>query len=327
MARRWPITEKQVQKLVLRLNPDARGRAYQPALTIRDVPSRGRSRILKGLKAGHVHHYLSDLEFFVHIFAEFALEVVDVFDQYPLLPREEPVIIALELGFKPICYPGTGTPIVMTTDLVPTVTSNGAELLLPISAKYASDLLPNDKQPMKQRRTLQKLAIEQLTWERRNCPLALCTELDLPMRVIRNIESLRPAMIAEEKDWLNPFLCDFALEFKSKWSRTSPLRDLIFSAATRLNIAVADAWVLFRRCVWLRLIPVELDSDLIHPNFPVILLPAPYVPDGESLFFRFLRRCREFDLAAQNPIAMRSGVSRRPSLIRTTGDSPHAQHQ
>nr|WP_269843845.1 TnsA endonuclease N-terminal domain-containing protein [Domibacillus epiphyticus] len=50
--------------------------------------------------------------------------MVDIIEQYPLLPVEETIVIADELGLKNPADPRTGEPIVMTTDFLVTVRSN-----------------------------------------------------------------------------------------------------------------------------------------------------------------------------------------------------------
>ncbi len=318
-------SESSIRKWIKELNPDARGAAYHPALEVRDVPSRGRSCMVLGLKSLHVHHYLSDLEYYIHVLAERDGLVVDLLDQYPMLPREDGVRIAFELGVRPICYPGTKVPIVITTDLVPICMGGGAELLLPISAKYAADLLPSDKNPSKHKRTLEKLRIEQQLWKLRNRDLAICTEKDIPIRMIRNIDAMRASMIAREKDWLNPLLPEFAHQFQSRWTRTVPVKEVIKSAGISLKVGYPDSWVLFHRCIYIRLLNIELDSETIHPEFPVALQSDCVAPKGESPFFELLRRCRNFDLTASNPIVDRVNLQMRPSLLRTPGGYRRAQ--
>jgi hypothetical protein len=326
MSPRWPFSESSVRKWIKELNPDARGPDYHPALEVRDVPSPGRSCMVSGLKSRHVHHYFSDLEYYIHVLAEREGLVVDLLDQYPMLPREDGVLIAFEQGLRPICYPGTTAPIVITMDLVPICMEGGSELLLRISAKYAADLLPGAENPSKHKRTIEKLRIEEQLWKLRNRDLAICTEKDLPIRVIRNIDAMRASMIAQEKDWLNPFLPEFAYQFQSRWTRTVPVKEVIKSVGINLKIGYADSWVLFHRCIYIRLLNIELDSETIHPEFPVALQSDFVAPKGESPFFELLRRCRNFDLTASNPIADQVNKQIRPSLLRTPGGYRRAAH-
>ncbi len=49
---------------------------------------------------------------------------MDIREQFPLLPIEETIIIAEELGIKHPTDPNTGEPVVMTTDFLVTVSKN-----------------------------------------------------------------------------------------------------------------------------------------------------------------------------------------------------------
>jgi len=50
---------------------------------------------------------------------EYSDVVVDIREQFPLLPLEETIVIAEELGLKHPTNPKTQEPIVMTTDFCP----------------------------------------------------------------------------------------------------------------------------------------------------------------------------------------------------------------
>jgi hypothetical protein len=269
-----------------------------------------------GWKSQHVHHYFSDLEYYIHVLAERDGTISEILDQYASIPRHLGVLIAFEMGVKPICYPGTSIPIVITTDVVPVCVQDGVEQLLPISAKYSQDLLPSAKN---QKRTLEKLRIEQLLWKQRNRELAICTEKDLPIRVIRNLDATRASMMAREKDWLIPFLPEFANQFKSRWIRTEPVKRLIKSAGDALKIGYVDSWVLFHRCICFGLLNIELDAETIHPEFPVWLQPNHLPNRQDSRLSQLIRKCRNFDLTSSNPIADRLSPQMRRSLLRTPG--------
>ncbi|KGA96363.1 transposase [Alkalihalobacillus alcalophilus ATCC 27647 = CGMCC 1.3604] len=97
------------------------GADYQPSLKIQDVSSLGRSTRLKGIKTGRQHGFLSDLERNYFYLTEFSDVIVDIREQFPLLPQEETIVIAEELGIKHPADPKTGVQIVMTTDFLLTV--------------------------------------------------------------------------------------------------------------------------------------------------------------------------------------------------------------
>lgn len=61
---------------------------------------------------------MSDLEPNYFCLTEYSDLVVDVREQFPLLPLEETIVIAEELGIKHPTDPKIGEPIVMTTDFL-----------------------------------------------------------------------------------------------------------------------------------------------------------------------------------------------------------------
>lgn len=74
------------------------GSEYKPWLNIQDVASMGRSTRLKGIKTNRQHEFLSDLERNYFYLTEYSDFVVDIREQFPLLPLEETIVIADELG-------------------------------------------------------------------------------------------------------------------------------------------------------------------------------------------------------------------------------------
>lgn len=76
------------------------GADYKPWLKIQDVSSKGRSTRLKGIKTNRQHEFLSDLERNYFYLTEYSDVVIDIREQFPLLPLEETIVIADELGIK-----------------------------------------------------------------------------------------------------------------------------------------------------------------------------------------------------------------------------------
>jgi len=94
---------------------------YKPWLNIQNVSSKGRSTRLKGIKTNRQHEFLSDLERNYFYLTEYSDYVVDIREQFPLLPLEETIVIADELGLKHPTDPKTNEPVVMTQDFLLTV--------------------------------------------------------------------------------------------------------------------------------------------------------------------------------------------------------------
>jgi hypothetical protein len=148
------IDETKIQKRIREGRGQNEGEAYQPWLTVRDVPSHGFSTRDKGWKTNRVHHVLSNHELNYVYIADWSPIVVDIREQYPLLPLESTEAIAEACGIKHPTHPQTKKPVVLTTDFLITIEREGrrveqARTIKPIAA-LASD------------RALEKLEIERI---------------------------------------------------------------------------------------------------------------------------------------------------------------------
>lgn len=261
-------TPENIRAWICRGDGQGQGNNYRPFVHVRDVPSQGRSRMVVGLRTGRTHHYLSDIEYGYHLLAEYSTEVTDIREQFALLPWEETQSIAAEFNIRHPMYPGTHTPIVMTSDLVLTIANSPRSPFFAVSVKPASQLNVQDSAC---RRVLEKLFIEKKYWESRNVPWVVCTDEMLPKTRVRNLDFLRPTLVAPEHDWLNPRLPEFVSLCAKSWSEDRSLNELLTATSRRLGILQDEAFVLFGRSVWFRLLPVNIDAAVISHVFPVSL--------------------------------------------------------
>lgn len=161
------------------------GKDYKPWLTVRDVPSRGLSSRVKGWKTGRVHHFLSQLELSYFYTLEWSIAVIDIREQYPLLPQQSALDIADRLRIKPPTDPRTKLPIVMTTDFLVDVLVDGKIRQRARTVKM-SDALSS-------RRTLEKLEIERIYWEELGVDWGIVTEREIPRDLAANIKWIHSA--------------------------------------------------------------------------------------------------------------------------------------
>lgn len=152
---------------------------YKPWVTIQDVPSLGRSTRLKGIKIPRQFEFLSDLERNYFYLLEYSDLVIDIREQYPLLPIEETIVIADELGIKHPINPKTGKPVEITTDFLITVNKDQQHQHLARTLKYKDDLMNE--------RVLEKFEIERVYWERQDVDWGIVTELEIPKDMAHNI--------------------------------------------------------------------------------------------------------------------------------------------
>lgn len=254
--RRPPV--ELVEKWIAQGYGQGEGAAYRPFFHVRDVPSKGRSAIVEGLKTGRDHHYLSDLEYYHHILAEFSPKVTDIREQFALLPWAETQEIAKDLGIRYPIYPGTSTPIVVTSDLVLTMQNDG---LTVISVKYRAE---TERGNPKQERILEKLQIEQEYWKRRKVQWVLSTEKDICLTRAKNLAALRTAMVSRELDSRMPPVDDFVDIFLDKWEPHKNLNCILAETGNAFKLSPDVAFSVFGRAVWLRLLQVDLATTVDH---------------------------------------------------------------
>ena len=173
--KRSPSTDKKLK--------DGRGQGigidYKPWITIQDVPSLGRVTRLKGVKIPRQFEFLSDLERNYFYLLEYSDFIVDIREQYPLLPIEETIVLADELGIKHPTNPKTGEPVVMTSDFLITVIKNQQHQHLARTLKYKDELMDE--------RVLEKFEIERVYWERQGVDWGIVTELEISKEMAHNI--------------------------------------------------------------------------------------------------------------------------------------------
>ncbi|WP_022661135.1 heteromeric transposase endonuclease subunit TnsA [Paucidesulfovibrio longus] len=197
-----------------------RGSDYKPWLTVRDVPSKGRSHRVFGHKSQRTHHLLSDLELAVFLFLEWHPRSTDIREQFPL-PLKATLAAAEGAGIR---HPAvSGVPQYMTTDFrVSTSDSDQPEFAL--QAKYQSEFaFP---------RVVEKLELERRYWASQNIPWFIITEKDLPAGIINNIKWLYPT----QGDHIPTMELHERLSFYTESFQSNPKLTVI-SLAKKLDIA------------------------------------------------------------------------------------------
>ncbi len=178
--RRRKTDESAIEKRIREGRGQGRGPDYKPWLLTQDVPSIGLATRILGWKTGRIHHLLSKLELYEFLVNEWLKHILDIREQYPLLPVTETLAIARACGIRHPIVPGTKQPAVLTTDFVLT-TANGMERVeIARTVKYADDL--------SSQRTLEKLEIERRYWRTRNISWGITTERDIPHVLARNVQ-------------------------------------------------------------------------------------------------------------------------------------------
>lgn len=156
--------------------------SYKPWLTVHDVPSTGVVTRILGWKSGRLHHYLSEhLELAHHYQMEWAMNVIDIREQFPLLPLEKTLFVAQKLGIKHPVDPKTKYPIVMTTDMLLTIKKGDDISFVAHSIKPSSKL---------SKRVVEKLQIERQFFNDQRINWSLITEKQINYDLVKNVEWL-----------------------------------------------------------------------------------------------------------------------------------------
>ncbi|UUZ66384.1 TnsA endonuclease N-terminal domain-containing protein (plasmid) [Polaromonas sp. P1-6] len=218
---------------------------------------RAAPRKVSGLKVNRNYHLLSDLEFAYFVVLEFSEDVVDIREQYPLLPTSDLQQIAHVRSIRYPKFAGTDLPYVLTTDFLVTYkASNGTTQLAARTVKYSDALQPSKSLE----RTLQKLEIERCFWMEQGVDWGIVTEQAIPAALSENLQWLRQGAVVD-KGLLQP---GTRQRFLDALDRLNPA-DRILSANIRIagqaaHLHYKDAIQLFKHMVWHKIILLDLKS-------------------------------------------------------------------
>ncbi len=161
-----------------------RGVDYKPWLRVQDVPSQGLASRVPGVTTGREHHLLSNLEYDCFLVLDWEESIDDIREQYPLLPLEETLALAEEIGIRHPACPGSDDPVVCTTDFLITIRRKNGVVDEAIAVK------PSEK--LASMRALEKLELERRYWENRRIAWHIVTEREIPVTLVENLKWLKP---------------------------------------------------------------------------------------------------------------------------------------
>jgi hypothetical protein len=175
------------------------GKDYKPFIQAHDnkVASEGWLTRHLGWKTKRVHHTLSKHERNFLYYLEWVDEVVDIREQFPLLPQRRTEEIADQLGIKHAHL--DDVPVVMTTDFVITLkTPNG--LVDVVRTVKPANKLDN--------RTLELFEIERRFFTEQGINWKIITDSKLPKTLIKNVEWMCEARYLDTRPEIDEELVD-----------------------------------------------------------------------------------------------------------------------
>lgn len=262
-----PSSNKRITpQLIERWIKEGRGKgllsSYKPWLTVFDVSSRGLRSRVKGTKTKRIHHLLSKLELVFFHLCELREPVVDIREQFPLLPQVGTLRIAADLGIRHPADPKTCHPIVLTTDFLLTIRDGATLRYEAWSVKY--------KKHLDRLRTLDKEEIQRRYWKALGIPWRIFTDAHVTSTLVKNIRYLHAYLDPAALEDLSPeclrFLKTFLLNAVNEGTVLAPLSQMCdqrerLLPGTTLQVA---RHMLATRC-W----PVDLSKPL-SPRHPLI---------------------------------------------------------
>ena len=239
---------------------------YSPWLKTWSVSSHGNKSLVMGWKTNRPHHLLSGLELKAYYHCEWAEAVVDIREQFPLLPLQETLGYAEVTKIRHPTNPRTKTPVVMTTDLVLCIREGIRERLAAVAIKPASEL--------QKKRVQEKLLLERMFWEERGVLWKVATGDDLSEALYLNMRWLHSHY---SRDYLRGISPPAFIRIREKLipaveRRNKGLAQLCADIDQRLRVPSGSAMEVLRHLLCHRTWQFDMDQ-LIDLRTPLSLPP------------------------------------------------------
>lgn len=240
------------------------GKSYKPWITVSEGPKGGRASRNKGWKTRRIHHLLSDNETDVFYILEWADNVVDIREQFPILDYEHAMSIAKDCGIE---YPlgKDGFPYILTTDFLITLNINGKRVNIARTVKPFEQL---DKS-----RILELFEIERRYWRDRNIDWGIITEREINKTFCRNVELLHPAYRLQLRGMLVKDIELLSSMLLSRLSEKTSLREVCSEFDFEHNLEIGTALSIIKHLLAHKKIGVNMfesfDTSMLLNNIKI----------------------------------------------------------
>lgn len=257
------------------------GSEYRPWIKIQDVPSLGRVTRVKGIKTNRQHELLSDMERNYFYILEYSDNVKDIREQFPLLPQEDTVSIADELGLKHPKNPETGEDIVITTDFLITISTVDGIKEVARTIKSKDDLL--DK------RILEKFEIERVFWNKRNIDWAIVTEEEIDKTIAYNISFIQGYRDIKNVDGFNDIdsleIQDLVCEFLRRIvDDKRSMRAISLEFDNDMSLESGCGLSIFKYLIINKIIKIDISKKIdVNKNIPILSISTDEIKKVEAI--------------------------------------------
>ncbi|WP_024850120.1 TnsA endonuclease N-terminal domain-containing protein [Hydrogenovibrio kuenenii] len=225
------------------------GQDYKPWLRVQDVPSNGTRSEIFGLKTRRVHHTLSSLETELFYILEFNDSVVDIREQFPLIPLPLSISISSLLCIEHPKHPVSKEPIVLTTDFLITRRIENEIFYEAVSVKPEGLLSA---------RSLEKIEIERVWWELQGIKFWIFTGNEKTKLQSKNINWFTHAI--RQREAFDDSILQGALAILNIGKFLK--KDVVEKFEQLLNIESGQGLELLRSLIALKMISVCLDYEI-----------------------------------------------------------------
>lgn len=185
-----------------------------------------------------------------------------------MLPLEETVLIAEELGYEHPKDPETGELIVMTTDFLVNMEYNNENIEIARTIKPKDDLLD--------RRIIEKFHIEKEFWQRKGIAWSIVTEVDIDNIIVKNIASIHSysdiSLIDSFKDIAKDEIKDLVYEFlKRIIDNPKTMRKISHEFEDEMYLERGTGLSIFKHLIINKIIEIDISQKInVNKNIPII---------------------------------------------------------
>lgn len=238
------------------------GIGYRPWFTVGDVPSNGLSYRMWGLIIPRPYHLLSRNEEKYFLWVEWRKDVIDIREQYPLLPIEETIEIAKLLGVKHI-KDRAGNLVPYTDDFVITFSTPSGPMNRVRAVKSVAELNSD--------RVWEKFAVHQAYWERRGIDWGVVPDTSIPTVVADNVRIIRNSLDTPACGVITAEHVGRHLISLIDRHPTVPIRHLTADCDKKSECAPGTALAVLWHLIANRQLEVDMSVPL-HTNRPLAIL-------------------------------------------------------
>lgn len=271
MARRKLLRREDYDRALRQGRGKGEGEDYKPFIHVHDFGSRGRSSKMPGAMLSRTHHFLSDHETRFHPFVEFDTSVVDIREQFPILPLQFSIAVAKDLGIRFPNVRGTKIPSIRTIDSLVTRVIDGDKKFTAYAIKEAVEL--------RNKRVLALLEIERVCCELMGIPWFLVIDTRIPRVAADNLSwasaPMRGLFREEYEAWQSPDRIGRILDEISVGTHSIEILVETISATEEFDEGFSTD--LLRSLLWKKYLKVDMTTRILGSGEITILAKADHI--------------------------------------------------